>query len=103
MPPMITTQPQNTDYLVPGDTAVFTVAASGDLLSYQWQANSTNITDVAGISDGTNTSTFTISNVMDGYDTVGFACIVTNPAGSVTSDIVWILLCELHACIYIYI
>ncbi len=98
MSPMITTQPQNIDYLVPGDTAMFTVAASGEQLSYQWQDKETNITDVAGISDGTNTSTFTISNVMDGYDTVGYACIVTNPAGSVTSDNVRILFCELYAC-----
>ena len=91
---MITTQPQNTDYLVPGDTAVFTVAASGELLSYQWQANGTNITDTAGRYDGTTTSTLIVSNITDNDDSSTFLCIVTNSAGSVTSDDAQIIFCE---------
>ncbi len=91
---MITTQPQNTDYLVPGDTAVFTVVASGEQLSYQWQANETNITDIAGRYDGTTTGTLIVSNITDNDDDSTFMCVVTNSAGSDTSDDAQIIFCE---------
>jgi hypothetical protein len=52
--PSITTQPQNQTVNV-GDTATFTVVASGTgPLSYQWR--------VDGVNDGTNSSTFQIPN-----------------------------------------
>jgi len=61
-PPIITTQPSGQTALA-GATAVFSVAAEGDMpLSYQWQKNGTNLTDGGNISGSTN-STLILSGV----------------------------------------
>lgn len=77
--PSITTQPVSQTVSV-GQTAVFTVAASGaDPLSYQWQRDATNIA-------GANSSTLTISAVTTADEGAQFRCIVSNSFGSATSD-----------------
>ena len=73
---------------------MFTVVAVGLNLSYQWQTNGTNITDIAGRYNGTTMGTLTVSNITDNDDSSTFLCIVTNSAGSVTSDDAQIIFCE---------
>jgi pectate lyase len=76
--PVITAQPQNLS-LVPGNTATFTVIASGSAnLVYQWYRNTNSL-----IAGATN-STFTLNSVQATNAGV-YSVVVTNSAGSVTS------------------
>ena len=77
--PQITQQPA--DRTVPiGGTATFTVAATGTApLSYQWQKNSTNIA-------GATTASYTTPPVGAGDNNSAYRCVVTNAAGTVTSN-----------------
>jgi hypothetical protein len=77
--PTITTQPGNETVTV-GQTATFSVVAAGSTpLSYQWQKNETNI---SGATSASYTTPATAST--DNGST--FDVIVTNSAGSVTSN-----------------
>jgi glucose/arabinose dehydrogenase len=77
--PFITTQPVSQTVSV-GQTAVFTVAASGaQPLSFQWQRDGVNIS-------GANTPTLTLPNVMLTDDGARVSCVVSNSFGSATSD-----------------
>jgi hypothetical protein len=77
--PAITTQPGNISTTV-GNTAVFTVAASGTApLTYQWQKNGTAIS-------GATSATYTTPTVQLADDGAMFSVVVTNSAGSVTSN-----------------
>ncbi len=74
--PSITAQPASVT-VVAGQTASFTVAASGSApLSYQWRFGSTSI--------GSNSATLSIGNVQ-AANAGSYTCIVTNSAGSVTT------------------
>ncbi|MEP0842877.1 MAG: immunoglobulin domain-containing protein, partial [Phycisphaerae bacterium] len=82
--PAITVQP--TDQTVNGgDTATFTVTATGTGLTFQWRKNGVNIADGAtgnGAStySGTNTATLTINNTDAGDAAaalVGFDVVIT--------------------------
>jgi hypothetical protein len=83
-PPTITTQPAD-QAVLDGVTAIFSVAATGGQpLSYQWQFNGTNLTDVGGIT-GSTTTNLTISNVS--MVNVGtYAVVASNLAGAVVSS-----------------
>ncbi len=77
--PSITTQPAN-QTVTAGQTATFSVVASGTApLSYQWQKNSTNISGATSSSYTTPATTTADSNST-------FDVVVTNTAGSVTSN-----------------
>jgi hypothetical protein len=79
VPPAITTQPSSQGVLV-GQTATFTVAATGTgPLSYQWQKNGSNISGATGVSYTTPATT-----TADSGST--FRCVVTNSAGTATSS-----------------
>jgi len=83
--PLITTQPSDTT-VTAGQTATFSVAATGGMepLAYQWQVNSNN--SWRAIKDATNTSytTATTTPAMSGYQ---YRCVATDAGGmSVTSD-----------------
>ena len=83
--PTITTPPTNQS-VTAGNTATFTVAASGENLSYQWQQstdNGQNWTDIGGATDATYTEEAT-TTIMNGYQ---YRCVVSNSAGSVTSEV----------------
>ena len=83
-PPVITQQPSNRS-VVPGGTAVFTVAASGTTpLSYQWQKNRANLSN-GGHYSGCTTATLTVS-LADETDEGNYRCVVTNGYGGATSD-----------------
>jgi GH25 family lysozyme M1 (1,4-beta-N-acetylmuramidase) len=84
IPPSITTQPAD-QTKNPGQTATFTVAATGTApLSYQWQKNGANLSNGGNIA-GATTSALAISNVQLS-DAANYAAIVSNAGGSATSQ-----------------
>ena len=77
--PAITTQPANTTVAV-GATATFSVSASGTApLTYQWRKNGTAIT-------GATASSYTSPATTSGDSGSTFSVVVTNSAGSATSN-----------------
>src|SRR5207237_10570583 len=77
--PSITTQPASKTVLA-GQTATFSVTATGTTpLKYQWTKNGANITGATGASYATPSTTLADNASL-------FAVIVTNSAGSVTSN-----------------
>ena len=76
--PTITTQPANVSVGV-GSTATFTVGATGSGLTFQWYKNG------AAVSGATSTSYTTPATVQNDSGAT-FYCVVSNPAGSATSN-----------------
>ena len=79
--PTITTQPA-AQAAAPGQTASFSVVATGtEPLAYQWQKNGTNI-------DGATTNTYTTpaTSIADIGAALAYSVVVTNSAGTVTSN-----------------
>jgi pectate lyase len=77
-PPTITTQP-SAQSVNAGSTATFSVAASGTSpFTYQWQKNGSDIA-------GATSSSLSVADAQDG-DAGTYTVIVSNPAGSATSD-----------------
>jgi glucose/arabinose dehydrogenase len=77
--PSITTHPQDVTVTV-GGAATFTVAASGaPPLGYQWQRDGADI-------PGAIAATYTLSGVTTGDDGATFRAVVSNAAGSATSN-----------------
>ena len=87
--PAITNQPAS--LTVPeGQSASFTVSASGTApLSYQWQKNGTNIS-------GATAATYTISNARLS-DAGNYRVVVSNSAGSATSNAATLTVTEFNA------
>jgi len=82
-PPQITGQPAS-QTLLAGETATFSVQATGDVpLSYQWLENGTTLTDGGQIS-GSATSTLTIGNLTTA-NAGAYSVIVRNSITSVPS------------------
>ncbi len=80
---VITTQPANKN-IKAGNTAVFTVAASGTNLSYQWQwktSNATSWTNSSSATTGYNTPSLHVAGTpaRDGYL---YRCRITNAEGT---------------------
>ena len=83
--PTIDTQPAS-QTVTKGNTATFTVAATGENLSYQWQQSinsGSNWMDISGANVATYTTAATTTS-MSGYQ---YRCVVSNSAGSVTSKV----------------
>jgi hypothetical protein len=76
--PTITAQPAN-QRVVAGQTATFTVSASGAALSYQWQKGAAPIS-------GATASSYTTPATTLADDASIFQVVVSDSAGSVTSD-----------------
>ena len=96
-PPRITNQPDNRLNVIPGSVARFTVAASGLRLTYTWLQNGSALP-----SDGRFVAVnemLTIRNV-NVSDVGNYSCVVSNAAGSDTSDPARLTLSELcHVCV----
>src|SRR5437762_3969921 len=77
--PSITTQPMN-QTVTAGQTATFTVVATGTApLSYQWQKNTTAIS-------GATSASYTTPATTSADNSAKFVVVVSNTAGSVTSN-----------------
>ena len=82
--PIITKQPES-QTVAENATAKFTVEATGGNLSYQWQQstdNGHNWTDINGV----NSDTYTTEAATTDMNGRQYRCIVSNNAGSVTSE-----------------
>ena len=78
-PPKITTQPASQGVLE-GETATFTVVATGSgTITYQWKRDGANL-------PGARDATYTTPATTLADSGLQFTCVVTNGAGSVTSD-----------------
>lgn len=82
--PLVTQQPRPQD-ICPGGSAQFTVVATsnGDM-TYQWQKNGANLAD-GGHAFGATTPRLVLFGAVGG-DAGDYRCVVTNTAGSTTSD-----------------
>jgi sugar lactone lactonase YvrE len=79
VPPTITAQPQNVTAAV-GGSATFSIMASGTQpLTYQWQVGGASI-------PGATNSSYTLSPVSAQNNQDSYTAVVTNSAGSVTSQ-----------------
>lgn len=78
----ITTQPQSVS-VTEGQSATFSVTATGDNLRYQWQINSGN--GWSDITDATDAS-YTIERTTTAMSGNQYRCIVTGDGGEVASD-----------------
>ena len=82
--PSITTQLGNATVKV-GETATFTIAASGDNLTYQWKINRNDGNGWVNIAGATATS-YTTSTVNISCNGFKYKCVVSNSAGNVESN-----------------
>jgi len=84
-PPLIIAEPGNAT-VANDDTVNFYVTATGNQpLTYQWQFNGTNLTDIPSIISGSSTTNLTISTATTN-DMGAYQVVVANFFGSVTSS-----------------
>lgn len=84
--PIITVQPTN-QTVTEGETATFTVSATGNDLSYQWQQKTTGGGDGwTNVGSPTSSNTYTIDDAKTSMSGYQYRCIVSNSAGSVESN-----------------
>ena len=84
---MITVQPVSLTLVVPGQSATFSVTATGDNLMYQWQKDGVNI------ATGANSATYTVTAVAES-DEGEYQCVVSNAANPVTSTAASLTVCK---------
>ena len=86
--PEITTQPKSVT-VTPGETASFTVKATGGSLNYQWQYRIDGEEKWAdcSISNGAQTSSYSVA-VQERHGTYSYRCVISNPKGSVKTKVV---------------
>jgi hypothetical protein len=75
--PSIVTQPANQSAVL-GQTATFSVTASGSSLSYQWNKNGSTVS-------GATSASYTTPATVDGDNGAKFTVVVSDSGGSVTS------------------
>ena len=78
-PPSITVHPADQLNALPNDNVVFTVTATGNMISYQWQKNDAVIMDGADYS-GTQTNSLTVLSVTNPDDEGSFNVRVSSDA-----------------------
>ena len=84
---MITSQPVSLTFVVPGQSATFTVTATGSNLMYQWQK------DGRDIATGATSATYTIAAIAES-DEGEYRCVVSNAANAVTSTAANLTVCK---------
>ena len=82
--PSITTQPGNATVKV-GETATFTIAVNGTGLTYQWQIDRNDGNGWVNI-DGATATSYTTSTVDISCNGFKYQCVVSNSAGTDTSN-----------------
>ena len=83
-PVVITSQPDDVT-VVEGNSARFTVEATGDGLTYQWLKDGSVLTEETGKLEGVNTGTLTVLNVMINDDG-NYICVISNGADDSDSE-----------------
>ena len=79
--PSIVTQPANVTNNYAGNTAAFSIVATGSVpMAYQWYTNG------AIVASATNAS-YTTPVTTSGYNGLGYSVVITNSSGSVTSSV----------------
>jgi formylglycine-generating enzyme required for sulfatase activity len=78
-PPVITVQPAN-ETVTAGQTATFSILATGDALQYQWQKNGVDIT-------GANATAYTTPATSISDSGTIYRCVVWNAGDTVTSNV----------------
>ena len=81
--PSITMQPM-VQTVTPGENVTFAIAATGNMLTYQW-ACYPNGSGVGTWISGATDATLTLYAVTDDMDGTRYTCVVTNPLGKATS------------------
>ena len=84
--PAISAQPESVS-VIKGEKATFEVTATGTNVTYQWQIDRNDgkgFVDIVGATDATYTTSVTDMDC-DGFK---YRCVISNAAGSVTTDIV---------------
>lgn len=84
--PSITTQPGNVT-VKEGETATFTIVASGTDLTYQWMVNRNDGNGWVNIASA-NAASYTASTVDKSCNGFQYKCVVSNSAGNVESSTV---------------
>jgi uncharacterized protein YjdB len=88
--PTITTHPQNKTIAVGQNTSFFVAASSTMPITYQWEyldgSTWKAVPNYPPYSTGEDTPTLTMADVDTIYDNMVFRCVVTNSAGSKTSN-----------------
>lgn len=75
--PTITLEPQNTQTVCAGESANFTINATGGNLVYQWYKGATPLVDGGNIS-GSNSPTLSINSTIPSDSATDYYCIVSN-------------------------
>lgn len=83
---MITAQPESQTDIPEGQDVTFSVTATGESLTYQWQKDGNNILDTPDTYSGINTATLTVHSV-DLSDSGQYSVSISNAAGSVKSNL----------------
>jgi gliding motility-associated-like protein len=87
-PPSITSNPSGATVCVDGDPT-FTVAATGDALTYQWQVNTgngfTNLSN-GGVYSNVDAATMTITDATAAMNSYQYRCVVDNSACSAATS-----------------
>lgn len=84
VPPTITAQPES-QTVVEGDRATFTVSADGKGLTYQWMVDKQDGNGWVRI-EGANAAVYTISKVEKSSNGFQYFCVISNHGGSVESN-----------------
>ncbi len=96
--PAIDVQPSDVN-VEAGGTATFTVEASGEGLRYQWfDPDGEALNDSDGEIEGSASRTLTVFNAERGV-AGDYTVVVTNSAGSVTSDAATLSIGEIKTCL----
>lgn len=96
--PEVTNQPDDQIDISLGSNVPFMVTVTGSLLTYQWQIGTTNISPDSAKYSGINTNHLIVMNV-DQNDDGMYRCMVTNDAGSTTSNAATLQVCK---CLQLY-
>ena len=86
-PPVITVQPTDVVDAVQGTDVDFSVTVTGLTSTFQWMRGGMDITDAVGEVSGATTATLTITSITNPDDEGDYTVVVTNAAGTVTSDV----------------
>ena len=85
--PTIVIQPMSIENAFPDTTVNFTVMAEGGLLSYQWSRDGVEI-------GGATQAMLTLMGVTIERDEGTYSCVISNMAGSVTTNNVSLIICK---------